>query len=81
MFMSDPHCLGFTKVTQCLPGYWVRKQLIKCLLRERLQHLQDDSCWGLRAAGLSHPKHPQRHCSSRMFLLTLPCHREQDLGV
>lgn len=35
MFRFDPDCLGFTKVTQSLPGYWVRKQLIICLLLAR----------------------------------------------
>jgi len=46
MFRSDLDCLGFTKLTQCLPGYDARKQLIRSLLLERQQQLQDDSRWG-----------------------------------
>lgn len=46
MFRSDLACLGFTQVTQCLPSYWVRKQLHQnaCCQRGR-------SSWRMTHAG------------------------------
>lgn len=78
MFRSDLESLVFTKVTQCLPGYWVRKQLIKCLLLERLQQLQDDSCWGPEGSWSLTSVAPQIlpfQTSQQTFLLALHCHR------